>query len=116
MVVGSNIATVSISFLATVFTVFMLQNLNFAILSIVMMLAFRCVIAELLLSKVLDVAVIKDILLELLLTVIFIGFNWFVGGIISLLVYLFFYLVYLFLKKNEIKAILIKVLRVAKGK
>ena len=111
-----NIATVSISFLATVFTVFMLQNLNFAILSIVMMLAFRCVIAELLLSKVLDVAVIKDILLELLLTVIFIGFNWFVGGIISLLVYLFFYLVYLFLKKNEIKAILIKVLRVAKGK
>ena len=62
-------------------------------------------VAELLLSKVLDVTVIKDIVLELLLTTIFVAFNWFGGGTIGLLAYLLSYLVYLFLKRNELRAI-----------
>ena len=100
-----NVVTVSVSLLVTISTVFLLQNLNLAILSIVMILAFRCVVAELLLSKVLDVTVIKDIVLELLLTTIFVAFNWFGGGTIGLLAYLLSYLVYLFLKRNELRAI-----------
>ena len=109
-----NMVAVCISLLSVGVTVFLLHNLNFAVLSIVAMLAFRCICAEMLLSSVLDVYIGKDILIEVFLTTIFITFNWFLGGIMGLLLYMLAYLAYLYLKRNELKTFCTKILRMAR--
>lgn len=97
-----NVTTVSLSVITTLITTYWLHNLDLAVASIVFLLAFRCVFAELLLSTVLDVNVKMDIALELALTLIFIVASWFVGGIAGLSIYAVAYLIYLFIKRKDV--------------
>ena len=100
-----NVVTVSLSVIITLITTYWLHNLDLAVASIVFLLAFRCVFAELLLSTVLDVNVKTDIVLELLLTIIFIGASWFIGGITGLVIYAVAYSAYLMAKRKDISMI-----------
>ena len=109
-----NVVTVSLSVIITLITTYWLHNLDLAVASIVFLLAFRCVFAELLLSTVLDVNVKKDIMLELTLTVIFIGASWFVGGISGLSLYGISYLLYLFAKRRDLFFVLNMIKRIVR--
>lgn len=109
-----NVTTVSLSVVITLITTYWLHNLDLAVASIVFLLAFRCVFAELLLSTVLDVNVKTDIVLELALTIVFIGASWFVGGIAGLAIYAVAYLVYLFIKRNDVAFVLNTALRMVR--
>lgn len=108
-----NVVTVSFSVVTTLITTYWLHNLDLAVVSIVFLLAFRCIFAELLLSTVLGVNVYTDIALELTLTVIFISASWFVGGITGLAIYATAYGVYLFVKRKNISLLLISIMRMA---
>lgn len=109
-----NVTTVLLSVVTTLITTYWLHNLDLAVASIVFLLAFRCVFAELLLSTVLDVNVKTDIVLELALTIIFIGASWFVGGIAGLAIYAVAYLIYLFIKRNDVAFVLNTALRMVR--
>ena len=109
-----NVTTVSLSVVITLITTYWLHNLDLAVASIVFLLAFRCVFAELLLSTVLDVNVKTDIVLELALTIVFVGASWFVGGIAGLAIYAVAYLVYLFIKRNDVAFVLNTALRMVR--
>lgn len=102
-----NTVAVSLSVVITLITTYRLHNLDLAITSIVFLLAFRCVVAELMLSTVLDIMVKTDILLELALSGIFIFASWFVGGLAGLAIYSVAYLTYLLIKREDL-AYLIK--------
>jgi O-antigen/teichoic acid export membrane protein len=97
-----NISTVILSVASTFITIIVLQNLPLAIVSIVFLLAFRCIFAEILIAEFLGISVIKDIILELSMTVIFITSSWFIGGIPSVVIYMISYLGYLIIKKKDI--------------
>lgn len=97
-----NVMTVLLSAITTFLTTFWLHNLDLAVVSIVFLLAFRCVFAELMLSKVMDINVKTDIVLELCLTIIFIGASWYVGGMVGLSIYAVAYLAYLFIKRKDV--------------
>lgn len=97
-----NLTTVGLSVACTGITVYWLHNLDLAVVSIVVLLAFRCVLAETLLSHAIEINVKKDIVCELALTVIFISASWFIGGLAGLAVYLVAYVVYLFIKRKSI--------------
>ncbi|NQX45870.1 hypothetical protein HQN87_11050 [Paenibacillus tritici] len=97
-----NIISLGLSVLITYFTTTLLKNLNLAVLSIVLILAFRCVAAELVLSKSLKISINKDILLELTLSGVFVFIGWFANSWYAFLIYLFFYILYLILKKKDI--------------
>lgn len=97
-----NLTTVGLSAACTGVTVYWLHNLDLAVVSIVVLLAFRCVLAETLLSHAIEINVKKDIVCELALTVIFISASWFIGGLAGLAVYLVAYVVYLFIKRKSI--------------
>lgn len=109
-----NVTTVSLSVITTLITTYWLHNLDLAVASIVFLLAFRCVFAELLLSTVLDVNVKMDIALELALTVIFIVASWFVGGSAGLSIYAVAYLIYLFIKRKDVAFVANMALRVVR--
>ncbi len=97
-----NLITVGLSIIMTSLSVFILNNITLSILNIVILLAFRCIITELYLSKVLKVQVKKDIILEICMTVIFILVSWTLTFPFALIMYLAAYAVYLFIKKGDI--------------
>ncbi|WP_418790834.1 hypothetical protein [Phosphitispora sp. TUW77] len=97
-----NVFSLISSVVTTFITVAILKNLNFVILSIVVLLAFRSILAEVLLSKLLQVNVIKDIVFESLLTIIFMISGWFINSWTTIFIYTFSYGVYLLLKRNDI--------------
>lgn len=97
-----NLLTVFMSFITTIFTTIVFHNLTYAVLSIVLLLAFRCVVAETILSKNINIKVNKYIIIEMVMVSIFIIASWFIKGIIGAIVYFVAYLVYLLFNKDNI--------------
>ncbi|MGM9535028.1 MAG: lipopolysaccharide biosynthesis protein [Intestinibacter sp.] len=98
-----NAISLALSAVLTVVSVFMLNNLTLAILSIVFLLGFRCILGEIVLTKTMNILIYKDIILETALTLIFICSSWFINNIFCLAIYICFYLIYVFIKRKEIK-------------
>lgn len=98
-----NLISLSLSLIITFVTTIMFEELNLAILSIVILLAFRSILSEIYLSKILQVSLCKDIVLELMIIIIFILTGWFVNSWFAVLLYAMSYGVYLVVKKNDIK-------------
>lgn len=97
-----NIVTVLISLVATLILTFYFENLFLTMLSIVFLLAIRSILAELVLSKIIEINVKIDIILEAVLSIIFILTSWFIDSWIGVLLYLVSYFVYIIIKKKEI--------------
>lgn len=97
-----NLIALGLSFILTFITTKVLEDLDLAIASIVFLLAFKSVLAEILLSKILKVSVYKEIVSELALTFIFIFSGWFINSWYTVLVYGLSYFIYLFMKKKDI--------------
>ena len=115
MILTINIVSVVLSFILTILFTLVFKNLSLAVVSIVVLLAFRCVLAEILLSRILNVAVYKDILLEMVMTLIFILTGWFLKLWIGVVIYLFAYSLYLLIKKTEIADTLKDVRQLLRG-
>lgn len=98
-----NAIFLALSAVLTGVSVFMLNNLTLAILSIVFLLGFRCILGEIVLTKTMNISIYKDIILETALTLIFICSSWFIQNIFCLVIYICFYLIYVFIKRKEIK-------------
>lgn len=102
LMLNINLISLCLSIVFTIIATIVFKNLDFAILSIVVVLAIRSVIAEFFLSKFLSISVFKDIALELLVTSIFILVGWLINSWYIVLNYTLVYVVYLFLKKRDI--------------
>ena len=97
-----NMASLALSVVCTFISTVVLNSVTMAILSILFVLIFRCVICELLLSKRISINVTKDIIIEIVMTIAFIINNWFFD-FLGMLVYIVMYIGYLALKQKDIK-------------
>jgi hypothetical protein len=97
-----NLISLALSVVITFTTTVLLKNLNLAIASIVIILAFRCVLSEIFLSKMLVISLYKDISLELTMILVFILVGWFVNSWFAVLIYILAYIIYLFVKKKDV--------------
>ena len=102
-----NWGCVALTFVTTIITVYLLSNLDLAIASITILLGIRCTAGELIVSKYIDASVIKDMLLEWGLVIGFMSCGWFLESYHMLLGYGGLYAVYLFIKKSDLKEIII---------
>lgn len=98
-----NFVTLAISVFLTFFNVYVLQSLDFTILSVVVLLGFRSVAAELLLSRELHRSMYQINLEEIALSCVFMAANWFVQGYKGVLIYLTCYLFYLIGHRKDIR-------------
>ena len=103
-----NSISLILSIILTIVSVFLLDNLTLAILSIVFLLGFRCILGEIVLTKTMDISIYKDIILETILTLIFICSSWLINNIFCLIVYACFYGIYVFIKRREIKETMLR--------
>lgn len=104
-----NLISLAISAVFSFITTVIFRDLDMAVASIVIILAFRCAFAEILLSKIINISVNKDIILEFILTFIFIITGWFINSWVSILIYLISYGVYLVFKRKDITNTIINV-------
>lgn len=103
LMLAVNLVSLGLSVILTLLFTTVVRNLSLTVLSIVVLLAFRCVVAEILLSKILNISVYKDVLLEMIMTIVFIITGWFITSWVGILVYLLSYGLYLFFKRKDIK-------------
>ena len=99
-----NILTVFISIVTTGISVYVLGNMDIAIGAIIVMLVFKCFVAELLISKLININIYKDTVLEILLTSVFIIGSWIIGGYLGLIIYIIAFIIYLLIKGKDIKS------------
>lgn len=97
-----NMAALGLSVILTLVSTLVLNSVTAAIISILIVLIFRCVLSEIILSTKMPIKVIKDIVIELIMTVAFIICNWFFG-VWGMIAYFICYLIYISLKRNDIK-------------
>lgn len=97
-----NLVSLILSIKFTILTAFLLKNLDLTVLSIVILLAFRCILAEILLAKLLGVTVLKDLFLETVMVIIFITVAWYVNSWLVVLLYFTAYLIYIIVKGRDI--------------
>ena len=91
----------ALSILISGLTVFLLENLTLAVLSIVVLQTFRCIF-----GRDLDIRVRKDIVLEVLMTATFIATAWFLRSWLCTILYGAAYLVYVLIKRQDIARML----------
>lgn len=97
-----NLISLCLSVFITFFCTVLIKNLDLAILSILFVLAIRCVIAEIVVSKIINIYLYKNIILEIFMTLVFILSGWFVNSLLGFLFYSIAYLIYLYIKKRDI--------------
>lgn len=97
-----NSITVFISIISTCIVIGIMKNLNLGILSIVLLLAFRSILSELLLSRILNIKVKLDIYLELIMTAIFIMGAWSFSSYVGMIIYTIAYIVFIIIKRKDI--------------
>jgi O-antigen/teichoic acid export membrane protein len=102
LILKINLVLLVFSLMITFITTIILKNLDLAVLSVVILLALRCILAEVLLSKMLGISMYKDIALEIVMTLIFILTGWFINSWLASLVYVVAYLIYLTIKRKDI--------------
>ena len=98
-----NLIGVFVAILTTIVSVFIMRSLTLAMLCIVINQVFRCVYAEFVLSKEMNVHIAKDSILEIVLSILFIVTNWFIGGWVGVGLYAISYIIYLSLKQSSIR-------------
>lgn len=103
VILGVNVLTMLCSFALTILTTMIFKNIELAIGSIVLLLMFRCFLAEFLLSKRLKIEIVKDVFLEIAMALIFIVTGWTLSILVGFLIYFFSYSLYLFYKSSSIK-------------
>lgn len=98
-----NVLSLLASLLVSLFAIFIIGNLILAVTSILFVLMFRCILAELLLCKVMNVKIDRAVLEELLITFIFISSNILLNNSWqSMFIYSVAYLIYLFVNHSSI--------------
>lgn len=97
-----NLISLFFSVLCTYLTTQYFESLDLTMLSIVIILAFRSILAEFYLGKLLKINEKKNILLELIISSIFITSCWFLNSWYSFLIYLSVYIIYLLIQRKGI--------------
>lgn len=97
-----NLISLVVSILLTLIITVILKKLDLAVLLILFLLVFRCVLSEIYLSSILKVSVYKDIVLELVLTIHFILMSWFIKSWFAICLYISAYIIYIIVKRKDI--------------
>ena len=104
-----NVIAVCSSAILSYIVINIMESITLAVVLIVVLFGFRCLIAEYCISTILKISVVKDFLLEVILSAVFMVVSWNIDNASSMIIYAFAYIFYLFIKRNSIKEIYKKV-------
>ncbi|MNP45824.1 hypothetical protein D3C76_1397770 [compost metagenome] len=100
-----NVLSMIISLVLSLMGGYVFKNINLIIIFMVVTIAIRSAVAEVYLSKLMDMVVIKSIVYEMSLAVIFVASTWFLRSSTSFVIYFVVYSIYIFTKRKDINEI-----------
>ncbi len=100
-----NVISVGVSVLVTICTVCVLHDLNVAVLSIAALYAFRCILAECHIARLLNISLKRDIFIDLIMAGAFVSSGWLLDSWVGVLAYACFYGLYLIINFNKIRSL-----------
>lgn len=98
-----NLITLVLSIIMSYISVFILDNIYITVVFILICIAFRCIFAEVLLSKKMKIKIGVEIILEVLLTISFVGLNLLSNSLVIFCLYLVAYSMYIYIRKDSVK-------------
>lgn len=109
-----NILSVIISIITTIIMGVIFRNLDLTILTIIIVLAFRGSLAEIVLATEINIDVKSDIFLESILVIIFILLGMILNDWMAMAIYLIAYCIYFFVKRKEIASAVLNIKKIIK--
>ena len=101
-----NLISIILSLILSIINIVLLDNFLLTVISILVLIGFKSVYSEIVLSKYININILNDIILEFSLVIIFVSINFFLQPIYAIFVYLSFYILYIFIKHNEVIEVL----------
>lgn len=106
MLLKVNVISVIGSIILCGCSAYVINSVNAVIISMVIIVIFRSVIAEIYLSREINISITKNLIREILLVIIFMLSSWYIDGIISMLIYAGAYLVFLYSNRKDVEKVL----------
>lgn len=97
-----NLISLTFSLMLCLISGYLINNIYAVVISLVIAVAFRSILSEFYLSKIMGGSVLKSILQESLLVIIFMLCTWFISPLGGFLIYLFSYGTYLIFSRKKI--------------
>lgn len=104
-----NIISVMVSAIVTWFTVAVFHNLDIAIFSVVFLYAFRCLLAEFWIGKLLHLQLYRKMVIDCGMCAVFILSGWCFDNVLCMAIYGAFFVLYAGLHYKELKTVVRKV-------
>jgi len=109
-----NVISVVSSIMFTLFSVVVFHNLTLAVISILLLYAFRCFIAEYWLGQLLGGKANRHVAMEFVLVVLFTVTGWCINSWGCTAIYLAGYLLYLYINRCDVHYIICKIKQISK--
>ncbi|MBV4420078.1 hypothetical protein KM800_12215 [Clostridium tyrobutyricum] len=104
-----NVITMVLSILLSLLGGYLLKNINSILIFIVVSIIFRSVISEIYLAKLMSSRVIKKLVQEIIIAVIFMICNWYMSVMTAFVIMIITYIIYLIINKKDLYFIFVKV-------
>lgn len=101
-----NLITLGISIVMALIGSFVIKNIYFVAFGILIVVALRSIVSELILARYMQVNIFWEVIQEILLVAFFIAGSMFFPATVMFLLYLAVYVAYLLLNKNRVKHLL----------
>lgn len=98
-----NLVSALVSILFSFLAIYLLKNLLLAIFGIVLLLGFRSIYSEMVLSKHMAIAIYRDIILECIMVLFFIYIGWNYSYLVGFFLYTILVILYLIVNRNNLK-------------
>lgn len=108
----TNVIVMVLSILFTIVTTVILKNLDYAIMSILILIVLKCVLSEILLASMMKISVAKGVIQELFLTSVFVISSWNFNMLISMFIYGVSYVIYILVNRKSIAESVIRMKQV----
>lgn len=104
-----NCVAVVITLVVTVISVYVMDNLILAIISLPILIGIRSCIGEVMLIRDIKVPILKENIVEWIMIVVFMVVSWGIQSWMAMIIYFVLYLVYIYWKKDEVKSLYLDV-------
>ncbi|MCQ2104879.1 MAG: hypothetical protein MJZ26_03705 [Fibrobacter sp.] len=105
----TNLLTLVLSAVLTWTSIFLLENLTYAVFAILIIFAFRTSLGEFFLSKKMQLSFVKGLIIESFMIACFVCSTWFIDGFSGFLLYLLVYMTFLFVHRHYLKNIICRI-------
>lgn len=111
----NNILSMVLSIALCLIGGYVFKSMHFIVISLVVSIAVRSIISELYLAKLMNVNIIKSIIGEVTLVVIFMSCSWYLSSVMAFIIFTGVYIVYLIINYKKLKECVSVSLRLRRG-